>query len=564
MTAITYQDFSGGLDHRLSINVQEANKLWTLKNAYVTQGKRMAKRPGLKLVSSELLGSFGLQGINGRLKVFADSGSAFTAPVVPGLGVDRVVLDKPSASGLDRIYYADIFQNDLFVVARYADGTTRHHYLDQTEAVVTITIASPGVVTWTDHGRIPGDSMAFATSGTLPTGIVSGIVGDVITGPLFYVFAVLSANTFTISATPGGPVVNTTGAQAGTHAVFLPSYISDVNCPNTVGTTKAASRVFAPSPDGQTVRYCKAGNVRDWTTSSDAGFLPVALQQDTKSQCVACGTFQDALVVLFPDSSQIWTVNVDPSTNSLTKRLYGVGTSEPLSIASFFSDLIFLSPFGFRSMMVQSQTNRIDDYDTGVPVDPLVNTDLQFVASLTDPELAMGLWIREFGQYWAVLDMGTFSKVWVYTVSKISKISCWSEYIFPIKIKAITALSGKVYLRTDDSLFEVSPSQYTDANTLINVEIQMAFQDAKSPGVLKQVYGADYVFRGSANVSFKYDPRDLGKETIPQLISSDTRAGDLVPVEVCSPSIAPVFRHAADEAFEVDAVTFYFNLLGTQ
>jgi hypothetical protein len=475
MAAITYADFAGGLDRRLPINVQEANKLWVLRNAFVTQGRRLKKRPGLKLVASGLSGSVGLQAISGRLKVFTDTGSSFTPPVA-SIGIDKVSLDKPGALGIDRIYYADLFQNYVFVVARYTDKSTRYHYLDG-------------------------------------------------------------------------------GAQ---------TYITDSNCPNTPGVTKAASRIFAPSADGQTAKYCAAGTLRDWSTASNAGFLPVALQQDTKSNAVACGTFQDALVVLFPDSAQIWNVAVDPSANAISKRMYGIGTGEAMSLASFFSDLVFLSPFGFRSMTVQAQTNRIDDNDVGVPIDSLVVPDVQSMAVLSDPEKVMGVWIHELGQYWAVMDMGSYSKVWAYTMSKSSKIACWSEYTFPIKIKAITTSAGKVYLRSDDQLFELASDQYTDNGNLINVEIQMAFQDAKTPGVNKQVYGADYIVSGSPDISFKYDPRDLAKETISQRISGDTRPGDMVPVEICAPVMAPVFRHSLDEGFELDAASFFYNLLGTQ
>ena len=92
----------------------------------------------------------------------------------------------------------------------------------------------------------------------------------------------------------------------------------------------------------------------------------------------------------------------------------------------------------------------------------------------------------------------------------------------------------------------------------------MAFQDAKSPGVNKQVYGADFVFTGTPDVSYKFNPRDLGLETTSQAIDGDTRTGDITPVEVVSPAIAPVFRHSLDEAFEMQAVTLFYNLLGTQ
>jgi hypothetical protein len=476
MPAISYSDFSGGLDRRLSINSQDANKLWNLKNAYVTLAKRLKKRPGLKLVASGLTGSYGLESASGALKVFCDTGAAFTPPVVTGLTISRVNLDVPASGGgagstINRIYYADLFQGYLYVVARYATGAIRHHYVDGA--------ASP---------------------------------------------------------------------------------IADVNCPNTIGITKAASRIFAPNSEN--VKYCAAGAARDWTTASDAGFLPAGLQQDTSSTVKACGTFQDSLVVMFDNSAQIWTVAVDPASNALSKRIFGVGTTEPLSLASFFNDLVFLSTFGFRSMTVQAQTNRIDDADVGVPIDPLVQADIATVAATSDPEAVFGVWISELGQYWAVMDVGAYSKVWAYTFSRSSKIACWSEYIFPIEIKAITSLAGKVYLRSTDGLYEVNPLQYTDDSTLIDVEIQMAFQDAKSPGVAKQIFGADYVTGGSPDVSFLYDPRDTGKESVPMTIPGDTRPGDVLPVEIVAPAIAPVFRHSLDEAMSIDAMTLYFNLLG--
>jgi hypothetical protein len=477
MPAISYADWSGGLDRRLSVNSQDANKLWTLRNAYVTTGKRLKKRPGLKFVASGLTGSFGLKAVDGALNVFCDSGAVFTPPTVTGLTINRKNLDIPAAglgsgSTLDRIYYADLFQNYLYVVARYANGDTRHHYLD--------------------------------------------------------------------------------GAT---------TYITDVNCPHSLGVTKAASRVFAPSSEN--VRYCAAGSARDWTTASDAGFLAAGLQQDTKGAVKACGTFQDSLVVLFEDSAQIWTVAVDPAANAISKRLYGIGTEQPLSLASFFSDMVLLSRYGFRSMSVQSTTNRIDDNDVGVPIDTLVVEDIAVMDALGDPNKVRGFWITELGQYWAVLDMGTYSKAWAYTFSRSSKIACWSEYIFPGRITDLTTLAGKVYLRDTDTLYEVSPTQYTDNNTLIDVEVQMSFQDNKLPGVDKQFWGADMVSSGSLDLSFLYNPNDITKETVAMEIPGDTRAGNVLPVEVVAPALAPMFRHSLDEAMSIDALVLYFFPLRT-
>lgn len=75
-------------------------------------------------------------------------------------------------------------------------------------SVVTITIASPGVVTWNSHGFAAGVAINIATTGALPTGLTAGVT--------YYVVSP-AANTFQLAATPGGAAINTSGSQSGTH-----------------------------------------------------------------------------------------------------------------------------------------------------------------------------------------------------------------------------------------------------------------------------------------------------------------------------------------------------------
>lgn len=76
-------------------------------------------------------------------------------------------------------------------------------------ATVTISIANPGVVTDTAHGLAANTPVKFATTGALPTGLVAGTT--------YYVKTVLTADTYTLSATAGGAALETTGTQSGTH-----------------------------------------------------------------------------------------------------------------------------------------------------------------------------------------------------------------------------------------------------------------------------------------------------------------------------------------------------------
>lgn len=488
MPAITYQDFAGGIDRRLPISVQEASRLWELKNAYITAGKRIKKRPGLRPVTSGLDGSFGLENLDGGLCVFYETGTGF---VSPSADIGTFELESYSTGGtteLVDVLYAKMFQGFPYVVAV--------HYTESPR------VALPG------HPPLP-------------------------------------------------PIIRRSPRH---HYCDVPAtLVTDSNCPHEASVTVAASRVFGTG--GQVVRYTAAGDARDWTTASDAGFLSTSLQQDTKEPCSAVGTFDDALVVLFPEGIQVWDVATDPTANNLRRRTFGLGTKHPLSLSAFYRDLSFASPYGVRSLSVQVNVDRPDENDIGVAVDALT-VPAQETHEANSTEYVKGVWVQQLGQYWLMYDAGGYTRVFAYAFSRSSKLAAWSEYTFPVLLTAVTTVAGKVYARTDTTLYEVTDDQYTDDGTSIAVEAQMSFQDAKTPGVLKQFYGADFVIEGSAEVSYKYDTRDLAKETIAETLSGDTRPGDMTPMEVCSTSIAPVFRHEADEAFELSAVTLYYNNLG--
>jgi len=81
-----------------------------------------------------------------------------------------------------------------------------------TYPTATITIASPGVVTLTNHGLSAGATVQFGTS-------ASGLPSPLAAKTTYYVATVLNANTFTLSTSLGGAEINTSGTQSGTHYI---------------------------------------------------------------------------------------------------------------------------------------------------------------------------------------------------------------------------------------------------------------------------------------------------------------------------------------------------------
>lgn len=83
-------------------------------------------------------------------------------------------------------------------------------------ATVTITNATPAVVTYTSHGLSTGDRIYFTTDGALPTGVSASTM---------YVITKVDANTFKLSTTiancVAGTFVATSSAGSGTHTGYI-------------------------------------------------------------------------------------------------------------------------------------------------------------------------------------------------------------------------------------------------------------------------------------------------------------------------------------------------------
>lgn len=122
MPAITFSDFSGGLDRRLPVTVQDSSRLWILKEAYITTGKRIKKRPGLKAIAAGLGGTVGLTAVAGRLKVFATVGDTVSTPPQVDLVSLTVPPDLPVGMKLERIYSANVFNGFIYAVSDYDPG----------------------------------------------------------------------------------------------------------------------------------------------------------------------------------------------------------------------------------------------------------------------------------------------------------------------------------------------------------------------------------------------------------------------------------------------------------
>ena len=129
----------------------------------------------------------------------------------------RLIPFVKSTSDTALLEYTDskmrVMVNDAFITRPAVTSTIANSSFAQASATITMTIATPGVVTWTSHGFSADQAVSFSTTGALPTGVTAGTI--------YYVISTgLTANTFRFSATVGGAAINTSGTQSGTHTGY--------------------------------------------------------------------------------------------------------------------------------------------------------------------------------------------------------------------------------------------------------------------------------------------------------------------------------------------------------
>lgn len=134
MSTITYSDFSTGLDRRKSFSTAPASSLRQLKNAHITNGKTIKKRPGLELMAVLEPGTKGLVSGSGKLNTFYPYNAtpvvhADTTFVARQL-IHGVANTAYSGGSLSKVHAGFVFLGYIYAAVEYSDGAIFHYYID--------------------------------------------------------------------------------------------------------------------------------------------------------------------------------------------------------------------------------------------------------------------------------------------------------------------------------------------------------------------------------------------------------------------------------------------------
>lgn len=526
MPAITFDNFGGGLDLRRDAAHSAGNVLTKLSNAYINTGKAVKKRPCLRAFATLEAGTKGLRAAGGKLNTFYGAGALITH-ANPLFRANRV--PHPTvATAVTKAYYAENFNGLLYAAIGYANGSVRHHYLDH-----------EGLTVWTIAAYIVGAERRPAVANGFRYRVQS-IAGAGLSGGVEPAWPL----------TAGGTVVDNEVTWVADTNV-----ITDVNCPHSRLVKKLDQKIYSASLSN--VRYCKTGDCRDWTAVNDAGFIPSGISAPGSDTVTALGDFAGDIAIFYADSLQIWDVDANPANNVRKNLSPNTGTLHADTAQALASDLIFLSQQGFRSAALIALTENLQENDVGSAIDSLRR-------EIADSDEPASIYYPKLGQLWCV----NGGKAYVYSFSRAAKLSAWQTYTFPVAIEASAILNNQLYVRSGDEVYIVDDEEFTDFGTPPLVEVDMYYQDAKTPGVLKQFVGFDGLVTGSPSVGFKTQLKNESTGAVVEVttqllqVSGDMRPGSLNPMELCAVAVAPTIRHQADEDFRLSSLMLHYHELG--
>jgi hypothetical protein len=175
--------------------------------------------------------------------------------------------------------------------------------LTNTSSTVTISIASPTVISWGSHGLAAGTIVTFTTTGALPTGITAGTN--------YYVIADgLTTNSFEISASPYGAAVATSGGQSGTQTAASSGYLlSQIDNQRRIYASGSGATTITTSPatlSANFIGYLENDSTSTLTLNSTGANIVVFNNAPVSSTTIT------SLSMIFSDGVNIFVTPTSP------------------------------------------------------------------------------------------------------------------------------------------------------------------------------------------------------------------------------------------------------------
>ncbi len=347
---------------------------------------------------------------------------------------------------------------------------------------------------------------------------------------------------------------------AGTiHHFYNGTRVSDwdggSNNPTDKGELALTLGDFVYSPAESVLYRPKLRDPTNWTsTETGAAAINMANHAAGSEVLTALGVYQDQLAVMARTTTQLWSMDPDPTQNIRIRTLENFGTRAPGSVVQFGSnDLVLLTDSGIRSLRPRDSSGAPNVTGIGEPIDDFV---IPLVRALSDEDASIirGTFEQEDGRYWLDID-GTMP---VFTYFPVSKISAWSYYSLGFTVDWFTQLYNREYARSGDTIYLYGGSSHDQYDTT-EVEVITNFLAGGKPAHFKGWSGLDLGIEGTWDAWLLTDPTNLNIRSYIGQFTRETYSRRWNPIASHAPHAALRLVHSGAGAAKIANLVLHYD-----
>jgi hypothetical protein len=265
----------------------------------------------------------------------------------------------------------------------------------------------------------------------------------------------------------------------------------------------------------------------DWSTSGDAGYLPVTQHVNGDPEVRGFSYFGNKLAVFFRDNVQLWGFFTDPADNEVSDIIGGAGTDQSGSVANMMGDSIYFAQGGFRSLSVAVSSGQAEDGDIGA--------NIQAETVLIDPSTVqlVSLWSSSRAQYMCAVG----SVMYVMTNSRQANVKGWTKYTLPFTITHMVEFRGKVYVRSGNTVYVFDNTYSGESGYAWTARFPYLY--AGEPGRKKQWIAYETQQSGTQNLTIYPNVRNEAITHPGPTVTGSTIGINHIPLTIVADAISP-------------------------
>jgi hypothetical protein len=264
--------------------------------------------------------------------------------------------------------------------------------------------------------------------------------------------------------------------------------------------------------DGRLLRFSAINNPLGWTpptgtTNDGSGYIDLSAQDADSTNLVGLEVYTNQMAIFSNLSTQFWSLDPDPGQNQFRQLLRSTGLLAPNGVTQFGNDVMYLSPYGVRSLRVQNISLTAGTTDVGTPVDELMRQLLiaNGAGWFTDARLLIQ---PRTGRLFVVLP----SQILVLSTFQEPAITAWATFDAPFQFTTACVAEPYVMLRGNDNNIYQYGGDLLQTYDNTEAEVITPALACDSPSRTKLFHGFDVGGQGTWTLSVGCDPNNQATE----------------------------------------------------